>query len=132
MKLITKDVDYAVRAIAYIIKGQNDKVTVSELADNLQISRSFLRKILQVLSKNKILVSVKGNRGGFSLRQESNNIFLIDIIKIFQGNLNFTNCILRDKICLNNKICGLRKKIINVERIVEKELKGVTMAELMK
>ena len=64
MKLITRDTDYALRAICYIAK-QEKIVSVNELVKVLGVPRPFMRKILQRLSQEKILVSYKGEgRGG--------------------------------------------------------------------
>ena len=56
MKLITKDTDYAVRAIMYIAGSDKKIVSTAELMENLRLPRPFLRKILQVLVKHRILV----------------------------------------------------------------------------
>jgi len=59
MKLITRNTDYALRALCYISKNKNI-VTVDELVERLGVPRSFMRKILQQLNKKMILVSFKG------------------------------------------------------------------------
>ena len=46
MKLITRNTDYALRAICYISK-RNNVVAVDELVKKLNVQRQFMRKILQ-------------------------------------------------------------------------------------
>ncbi len=130
MKLITKDIDYAVRALLHILKSKNKTVSVGELEKETKISRSFLRKILQTLSREKILKSIKGKGGGFSLNKPPEKVFLKDLIKIFQGKISFINCIFRGKPCFNRKTCPLRKKIKKIEKYVEGEIKGVSLQSL--
>ena len=67
MKLITRDTDYAIRAITYMAKHKESRVSVKELVKNLKVPRPFLRKILQVLDKKGLLRSYKGKGGGFLL-----------------------------------------------------------------
>ena len=59
MKLITRDTDYAVRALIFIIKQKKEVISVNKLINNLKLPRPFLRKILQVLNKKGILNSAK-------------------------------------------------------------------------
>ena len=51
MKLITREIDYAVRAIIYLAEKKYGVVSVAELVDELGITRPFLRKIMQILAK---------------------------------------------------------------------------------
>jgi len=132
MKLITRDTDYAVRALAAIASSKSEVVSVTELAGKLKVPGPFLRKILQVLHKKMVLNSVKGAGGGFSLALKPQDIYLFKLMEIFQGKFRLNECLLKNKLCPNRACCPLRKKIGNIERYVIKELKGVTLAFLLK
>ncbi|MFA5271258.1 MAG: Rrf2 family transcriptional regulator [Candidatus Omnitrophota bacterium] len=131
MKLITRDTDYALRAICFIAKNKNKKVSVSRLVKELKIPRPFLRKILQVLNKKNILISHKGIGGGFVLANSAKKITLTDLIKIFQGPVHLNECLFKKRKCPNTETCPLRKKIKDIEKYVVKELNSVTLASLM-
>lgn len=132
MKLITRNTDYAVRALRFIARNNRDKViSVTDLVKELNIPRPFLRKILQILNKNRILKSYKGQGGGFLLAIPANKIFLVDLIEILQGPLKLNECIFKKKICPDRNICILRRKIVDVERNAIMELKTVTIASLL-
>jgi Rrf2 family protein len=109
MKLITRDTDYAVRALCFIAESKKEIVSATELVKNLKAPRPFLRKILQILNKKRLLRSYKGLGGGFSLRISPQKIFLIDLIEIFQGPLKLNECIFKKRICPNIKTCGQEK-----------------------
>lgn len=132
MKLITRDTDYAVRALRYIADSDNEVVSVKEIVTELKIPKPFLRKICQILGKKGIIKSCRGKGGGFSLIVPVNKIFLVDLIKIFQGPLKINECIFKNSICPNRDICKLNKKIDNIERYVINKLKSVTIASLAK
>ena len=74
MRLITKDVYYVIRSLLYIAQKPEKMTSVSELVGALNMRRAFLRKILQSLSKNKILKSVKGHGGGFSFNMRPSRV----------------------------------------------------------
>ena len=130
MKLITRNTDYALRAICYIAK-QGKLVTVADLVRMLGVPRPFMRKILQQLSKNKILESYKGQSGGFKLRLPSKRIFVIQIMRIFQGAVGLNRCFLKKDICPNKGNCILRKKIQVIENNVLSQLKQISVAALI-
>ena len=131
MKLITRDTDYALRAICFIAKNKNKKVCASELVEELKIPRPFLRKILQVLNKEKILISYKGTGGGFVLGKGIKDIYLTDLMEIFQGRLTLNECMLKKMKCPNTNNCPLRKKIKNIEKYVIQELSEINLASFV-
>lgn len=131
MKLITRDTDYALRAVCFIAKRHPQLVAASELVERLLIPRPFLRKLLQVLSREKVLRSYKGAGGGFQLGRKPENIFLVDLVRIFQGRLKLNECFFKKLSCPNKKNCALRKKIQSIENYVVKELNSITVASLL-
>lgn len=132
MKLITRDTDYAVRAVSFLAASKKEVVSAAELQKNLKIPRPFLRKILQVLNKEGLLISYKGKGGGFSLANPTDKIFLADLIRIFQGSLRLNECILARKVCPNVRRCILKKELDGIERYVISKLKSINIASLRK
>ena len=131
MKLITRNTDYALRAICYIAK-KGKLVKVDELVRILGVPRPFMRKILQQLSKAKILSSYKGQAGGFKLKSLPERIFIVQIMRIFQGRLSLTECFLKKNICPNKGKCILRKKIHLIENDVLRQLGQINIASLIR
>lgn len=130
MKLITRDTDYAARAVCFISKQKGRLVSASELVDELKVPYPFLRKQLQLLSRSGILKSYKGKGGGFQLGKPAGKIYLTDLIKVFQGDFALNECLLKKKICPARGTCVLRKKILGIEKYVVDQLGLVTIADL--
>lgn len=132
MGLLNRDTDYAVRAILYIANSDNNRVSTSELERELKLPRPFMRKLFQILQKKGILKSYKGNKGGFSLLKKDNEIYLINIITIFQGGISMTDCVLKKQACPNISRCPLRNKLLHIEDQIVNNLSNVTIASLQK
>jgi len=132
MKLITRDTDYAARALIFMASTKGETVTVSTLVSKLRIPRPFLRQILQALNKDGILKSYKGSGGGFRLALPPEKIFLTDLMKIFQGALKLNECIFKKKVCPNKNLCPLRSKISLIEENVISQLNSITIASLLR
>ncbi len=105
-------------------------MTVEEIVAEEKLPKVFLRRILQRLAEKKVLSSYKGKKGGFSFLEEPKKINLAEIIIIFQGEINLTNCFLKGRICPNRSKCDVRKKIKAISTNVIKELGGITIEEL--
>ena len=132
MKLMTRDTDYAVRAICFIARHRKKVVSVSELVKALKIPRPFLRKILQILHKKGLLKSYKGLGGGFLLALTPERILLVDLIKVFQGPFKLNECFFKKEICPNTRRCRLKEKIDLIEKDVLRELETINIAYLLK
>lgn len=131
MKLVTRDTDYAVRALCYIAAKKSGLVSVTELVTELKIPRPFLRKILQVLGKSGIVRSTKGVGGGFELGLPVSKIKLSRLIEIFQGPVEMSDCLFKKKICPNRSTCPLRKKIDGIGKYVQDQLNDITIGSLL-
>ncbi len=131
MKLITRDTDYAINALYLMAEDPERVFTVTELTEKLNIPRAFLRKILQILSKKKMVRSFKGKGGGFKLNVDPEKIFLLEVMEVFQGKFKLNECILNKSACPGQRSCVLKKKIDTVEEYVESELKAISLSSLM-
>ena len=134
MNLITRDTDYAVRALCYMAQRPKQVVSVTELCAELDMPRQYLRRILQMLARhqrNDILASYRGKGGGFQLRKDPAKILLTDLIEVFQGKTDFTRCAFRASVCPRQAGCSLRSKIKEIERKAVAELRATTIASLV-
>ena len=131
MKLITRNTDYAIRALCYLARQEQKSVPVSEMVAALKIPRPFLRKLLQTLSTEGILNSFKGQAGGFALAKNPAEIRLTDLIRIFQGTVELNECIFKKKLCPNRSTCKLKREIDAIEKDVFKRLSVVSIGSLL-
>ncbi|MFO7928333.1 MAG: Rrf2 family transcriptional regulator [Candidatus Humimicrobiaceae bacterium] len=133
MKLITRDIDYAIRALSYIATNNSgEAVTVTRLVKETKIPKPFLRKILQILGKEGLLKSFKGKSGGFKLNRDPKDILLLDLVEIFQEKFEFNKCMFKKKICPNTEKCVLKDKLDRIGKMVEKEFAKITLESIIK
>ncbi len=132
MRLITKDIHYALKVLLYIVKDPLRITTVDELAKKLNMRRVFLRGVLQSLAKKGILKSFKGNRGGFRLNINPGKIHVIDVVNIFRKDEDIFSCLLDKDICPHLTNCVLMKEIIKANKGLNNILKKITILKLSK
>ena len=131
MKLITKNTDYAIRAILYLAENNTGFVSSSEISLKQRIPLYFLRRILQALLKEEFIISKEGVKGGVKLSLSPDRIKVTDIIKVFQDEIKLLDCIVNKKICYNHKTCPLRKRILKIEEVLIKELNKINIFDLV-
>lgn len=131
MKLITRDTDYAIRALVRIASEKGKVVSVRDLTEDLNVPRSFSRKILQVLTREGVLRSYKGKGGGFAIEKNPLEITVLDLIEIFQGQFCVMEHVFKKCVCPDLKICELKKRIDMLEQTICKELNKITIDELI-
>jgi Rrf2 family protein len=85
---------YGIRAVIFIASRPDQKVNVGlkQIVEELKIPQPYLAKILQVLSRKKILHSSKGPHGGFYLLVPAEKLTLMDIIQAIDGGDFFDSC----------------------------------------
>ena len=82
--LLTRASEYALLSLDTIRKSDKP-VGAEHLANELNIPKSFLAKIMQSLAREGILESKKGAHGGFLLAREMEEITLYSIITAAEG-----------------------------------------------
>jgi Rrf2 family protein len=132
MKLITKQTDYAIRAVMTLAGTGDRRTPTREIATKERLPLPYLRRILQVLIKNGIVTSKEGVTGGVKLAHRPAEIQLIDLIEMFQGSIQLSECMFRKKLCHNRSTCVLRKRIQEIERRVTREFEDITIADLLR
>ena len=71
---------------------KESNVDLGEIAEKKKIPKHFLSKILQMLVKHKLLLSMRGPSGGFRLSKSPDEICLLDIVEIIDGLEIFNQC----------------------------------------
>lgn len=131
MKLLTKNTDYAIRALLVLAGKDDSYISARDIALEQNIPYQYLRKILQQMIDNGLVVSREGGKGGFKIKKSPLKIKVTDIIELFQGDIVFSECMFRKQLCQNRATCVLRKNIQKIEKLVTKEFGAITIYSLL-
>jgi len=77
--LLTKKSEYALLSLISISKHA-EPVNVDILSKELEISKSFLAKIMQNLAKEGLVVSHRGVNGGFVLNKPIDKLTILEVV----------------------------------------------------
>jgi Rrf2 family protein len=106
---ITRQADYAVRAVLYLTKlGPERRAATSQIAEEQQIPPSFLAKIVSQLSVAGLLQTSRGARGGVSLARTPDEISLLEVVEAIDGPILLNDCVSNHSACSFGDDCPMR------------------------
>ena len=111
--MFSRSCQYALRSVIYLARhtGTDKNTGVKEISDTLMIPHQFLAKILQQLSKQNLLSSIKGPNGGFFLSEANLDVTLLQIVECIDGPSLFTSCIMGLPNCSTERPCPLHNHV---------------------
>lgn len=133
MKISTKG-EYGIRAMLYIaMHGDDGPVTSHEIAIRQGIPEPYLRQILALLSKNRLIQSNRGPQGGHTLGRPAARISLRDILMTLEGQTTAIDDILAlpCTVDVGRDHCAIREVFLEVKKAVEQILSRTTLEELV-
>lgn len=109
--MISTTSEYALRALVYLSKAPEDSAVLGrELARATDIPANYLSKILLNLRNAGYVSTARGSGGGYKLNSKPEDIFLIDVVELFEGSKAKPVCFLsRVKSCGEEEACSAHK-----------------------
>jgi len=106
---ITRQADYAVRAVLYLAGLTNGRrAPTSEIAREQRIPPSFLAKIVSQLSVAGVVQTSRGARGGVALARSPNDISLLEVIEAIDGPIMLNECVDDPSACFFGEDCPVQ------------------------
>src|SRR5215510_10060344 len=106
---ITRQADYAVRAVLYLARtGNTERAATSMIAKEQNIPPSFLAKIISQLSIAGLLHTSRGARGGVTLARDPKDITLLEVVEAIDGPILLNECVQNEGVCTFESNCPIR------------------------
>ncbi|MCB2076571.1 MAG: Rrf2 family transcriptional regulator [Novosphingobium sp.] len=89
---LTRHTDYALRLLIYLTSSGDRLVSIAEVAQSQDISRTHLMKIANLLSHHGFIDATRGRGGGIRLAREPERINLDDVIQTTEPGCALVDC----------------------------------------
>lgn len=123
---------YGIRASLYLASRSNDSYTsITQISEDLEISRHFLTKILQQLTESGLMESMKGPKGGVRLVYPADEVYLLDVVAAIDGMDLLTECALGLPGCGSAKPCPIHEQWADTRDEIRKMLQKTSLKELV-
>lgn len=116
---ISESAAIALHSMIYIANRENEIIPLKEIAEKFNISEHHLSKVLQRLTKEGFIKSVKGPKGGFSIISEYKNISFLEVYEMMEGKIKRQTCLFNsnpnccEKCIMNNLIDEMNEKLVD-------------------
>lgn len=130
--MFSKSCENAIRAIIYIASASKDgrKVGIAEICQNIEAPQHYTAKVLQILTRNRLVSSQKGVHGGFYLEKAQLETRLISVVNAIDGPTLFNGCGLGLKQCSETNPCPIHDKFKAVRNGLKSMMEETTIGEL--
>lgn len=126
---ITRAADYAIRLLAYLATNRGES-TNSKLSDELGVSFNHLARVINLLARNKYLITRKGKNGGLKLAVDPKKIKVSDVVSAIEGPIVLSDCIFHKGSCRFSRNCKFRKCLIGLKNSINDILSATTIHDL--
>lgn len=129
--IFSRQCEYALQAVLFLArKPQGEMTPIRELTRRLEIPYHFLGKILQDLTRKRLLVSLKGPTGGFGLAKPAEEITLFQIVEAVDGTEFFSECVLGFPECGGENPCPVHDRWGPLRDEIQSMLIGKNIGQL--
>jgi len=106
--MISQTGQYALRAVLYLARQPNGGYSLArDVAEAVDVPQHYLCKVLQALSRARVLESQRGVNGGFRLARSPSDVTLLQVLEPVQDVFARGECLLGRRRCNVNIACGL-------------------------
>ncbi|HXI02821.1 MAG TPA: Rrf2 family transcriptional regulator [Candidatus Saccharimonadales bacterium] len=129
--IFSRSTEYAIRAMTFLASQEPGKLAgAREISEAEGIPMPFLWKILQQLTRRKLVRSFKGIRGGYELARPAKGVNLNEIFLATDGIDFRDNCVLGLPQCDLTNPCPLHDQWTGIRSGMTEMLDGTSLADL--
>ena len=128
---LTSSTDYGLRMLMRMASAPERSFSTAELADEFQLSRNNLTKIMQRLARAGIVATRRGGGGGAVLAKPARHIRLGDVVRQLEEGQPLVECFAREgSTCSILGRCRLKLRLRAAEAAFLADLDRSTLADI--
>ncbi len=113
--------------------GDDQSVSLKEIAKNQGLSLSYLEQLFSTLKKERLIISQRGAKGGYKLAKPPQKISVGDIIRAVEGPIEFSECVggAENYECNKSSMCVTKDVWQEVNDSVNSVIDNITLQDLL-
>ena len=128
---LTRISDYGIVLMTHLAaRSDHQPRNARQVATAARLPLPVVRKILKVLTREGLLASHRGSKGGYSLARSPEQISAAEMIAALDGPIGLTECTIHPGQCEQEPSCHVREPWKRINAVVHQALSSVTLAEL--
>jgi Rrf2 family protein len=128
---VTRAADYGIRVMIHMATlPDHERALLPKLARATGAPQSFLSKVLQALCHAGLIVSRRGQTGGFELLPAGRKATLRSVIEAVEGPISLNLCLVSGATCKRKSFCPAHHVWANAQDAMLGVLSTATVADL--
>lgn len=116
---------------AYAVDG--GPLTARDLSERVRLPLPTVSKVLKVLTRDGLLVSLRGAKGGYRLARPPAEISVAAIIGALEGPIAITECVSEEQgVCGQESLCTIRANWLLINQAVQGALDKITLDRMVR
>lgn len=130
MLRLSKLTDYGTVVMTYLAREPARMHNATEIAARIGVALPTVSKVLKLLAKNELVVSLRGAKGGYMLARPPAKISVAEIIDAMEGRIAMTECSSASGLCEQERGCSIRVNWMRINHAICTALEAVTLADM--
>lgn len=131
MLRLSKMADYGTVVMTAMVREPERSRSAAEIAAAIHVPLPTVSKILKILARGGLVVSLRGAKGGYLLARPSDQISLVDIIHAMDGPIGMTECSVTPGLCAQESGCAVRANWQRINHAVLGVLREITLDQMI-
>lgn len=131
MLRISKMADYGTLVMAYLASQPELALNAKEIAEKTRLTVPTVSKLLKLLTRAGLLISLRGSQGGYRLAHAAQDISVIRIIDALDGGTALTECSHEPGLCSLESLCHLQSHWQLISRTIRQTLQNISLEDLV-
>lgn len=129
---MTRLTDYGIVLLTWMAREEDGGVhNARDLSREVRLPLPTVNKILKTLTRQGLLESHRGVKGGYSLARSPRSISVLDVITATEGPVALTECSTEPRSgCEHEGTCPVEEPWQRINRVIRRALEKVTLAEM--
>lgn len=129
---LSKTFDYAIRSLVHLAllpPGQGADLRAISVSQGVPVS--YLAKVMRNLVRGGLVNSTLGRDGGYALRKPPEQITLLQVYEVMEGELRLVECMDSERNCTLSRGCTQASVWRKLTQAVEGIFRETTLADLL-
>jgi FeS assembly SUF system regulator len=131
MIILSKLADYGVIIATHLAAFPERQLTAATVADEVQLPRATVAKILKALAHAGLVAATRGAAGGYRLARDPRAISVAQVVAAIDGDIGLTQCSVHVAECTRTDYCPTRPHWAAINRAVEEALAAVSLDAML-
>jgi Rrf2 family iron-sulfur cluster assembly transcriptional regulator len=130
--IFSSPIQYAIRAMTYLGEQEPGKLSsIRKISRAERIPMPYLAKIINRLSRGRLVIAKRGPSGGVRLGRPASRITVNDMVNAMGGSLINTECILGISECGDNTPCPVHESWKTVREVLAQTFQQQSVTDLV-